>query len=501
MAGVQGRMDDMQRRATVVGSGPHGLVAAVTLARAGYAVRVLEAADAPGGGARTAELTLPGFRHDVASAVHPATLASPWFRAFGIAERVEWIVPDASFGHPLDDAPAAIAWRSLERTADGLGSDGPRWRRLFEPLRDHLDDVVEVTSDTLVRVPRHPLALARFGARAMGLGTPLEAALLRTEAGRALWSGVAAHAPSRMPSLAGAGAGALLAAHAHSPHGWPLPRGGAQAITDALVADLAAHGGTVECGVRVDDLSTLDIGDLRRGDLLFLAGSPRLIETLPGVPARYLRAVRAFRYGPGVAKVDAALDGPIPWRDETLATVPTVHVGGSATEIRAAESDVISGRVPSRPYVLLTQPSVVDDSRAPAGAAVLWAYVHVPAGSDLDPTEAVLAQLERFAPGVRERILATHSTSAARLAALNPAAIGGDGLGGALTIRNLVRRPVLSGTPWRTPVRGVYLASSGAPPGPSVNGMAGWHAARTAIGDAGGGAPELTDLFSGSAVP
>jgi len=494
-------MEGMQRRATVVGSGPHGLVAAVTLARAGYAVRVLEAADAPGGGARTAELTLPGFRHDVASAVHPATLASPWFRAFGIAERIEWIVPEASFGHPLDDAPAAIAWRSIERTVDGLGTDGPRWRHLIGPLRDHLAEVVDVTSDTLLKVPRRPLALARFGARAAGLGTALDGALLRTEAGRALWAGAAAHAPARMPSLAGAGAGALLAAHAHAPHGWALPRGGAQAITDALLADLADHGGTVECGVRIGDLSALDVGDLARGDLLFLAGSPRLIETLPGVPGRYLRAVRQYRYGPGIAKIDAALDGPIPWRDETLAAVPTVHVGGSAREIRAAESDVLSGRMPSRPYVLLTQPSVIDDTRAPDGAAVLWAYVHVPAGSDIDPTEAVLAQLERFAPGVRGRILAIRSTSAARLAVQNPAAIGGDGLGGALTVRNLLRRPVLSRTPWRTPVPGVYLASSATPPGPSVNGMAGWHAARTALGDAGGSRPELTDLFPPAPTP
>lgn len=489
----------MQRRATVVGSGPNGLVAAVTLARAGWAVRVLESAEAPGGGARTAELTLPGFRHDVASAVHPAAFGSPWFRAFGIRERVDWIVPEASYGHPLDDAPAVIAWRDLDRTADALGEDGARWRRLIAPLRDRVDALVEITGDSLLRIPRHPLALAAFGLRTLAFGTPIDRFALRTPAGRALWAGVSAHAPARMPALAGAGAGLLLAAYGHAEGGWPLPRGGAQAITDALVADLVAHGGTVECGVRVDDLGALDIGDPAAGDVLMLAASARLLGTLPGIPPRYARAVRSFRYGPGVAKVDAALGGPIPWRDPALATVPTVHLGGSAEEIRAAEASVISGRMPARPYVLLTQPSVVDPTRAPKdageGAGVLWAYIHVPPGSAVDPTETVLAQLERFAPGVRERVLAVRATSAADLAALNPAAIGGDGLGGALTVRNLLRRPVLARTPWRTPARGVYLASSAAPPGPSVNGMAGWHAARTAIGDATGDRPGLGDLF------
>lgn len=484
----------MQPRATVVGSGPNGLVSAVTLARAGYAVRVLEAQDAPGGSARTAELTLPGFRHDVGSAVHPAARSSPWFRAFGLDRRVEWLVPDASFGHPLAGRPAAIAWRDGARTAAALGADGPRWRRLIAPLAAHLDDLVTLTGDQLLRLPRHPRTAAVFAAHTALLGAAPGAAL-RTAEGRALWAGVAAHTTRTLPSLAGAAAGLLLAAHAHTAAGWPVPRGGAGAITDALIADLRAHGGEVECGVRVDDVGALDWGDPAAGDLLMLAGSPRLAATVPDIAPSYAAALRRYRYGPGLAKLDLALDGPVPWRDPELAGVVTVHVGGTAAEVRASEAAVADGRLSDAPYVLVAQPSVIDPSRAPHGAAVVWAYLHVPAGSDLDPTEPILRRLEQFAPGLRDRVVGAHVTRATDLAASNPAAVGGDGLGGLFTLRQAARRPVLSPVPWRSPARGVYLAGAATPPGPGVTGMAGWYAARTAIEDATGIRPALDDLF------
>lgn len=484
----------MARRATVVGSGPNGLAAAVVLARAGLHVRVLEAAGAPGGAARTAELTLPGFRHDVGSAVHPAALSSPVFRALGIADAIEWLVPDASWAHPLDGGRAAVAWRDLDRTVAELDADGRRWRAFVRPLARHLDQVTAFTGDALLRVPQHPLTTARFGMRMLELGLRRADRVFRTEAGAALWAGLAAHANSRLPAPGAAAAGLLLAAHAHAV-GWPLPRGGAQAITDALIADLRAHGGEIETGHEVRRLNELDWGDPDAGDLLLLDTSPRLLLTADGLPARYRRALRAYRYGPGLAKVDVALDGPVPWTNPDVAASATVHLGGTSGEIEAGESDVAAGRLPERPYVLAVQPSVLDASRAPAGKAVLWAYLHVPPGSRADPAQAVFAQIERFAPGFRDRILAHSVATAVDLADANPAAIGGDALGGAFTLAQAVRRPVISPTPWRTPLRGVYLASSATAPGPGVHGMAGWHAARTALSDAAGVRIELDDLF------
>ncbi|MGO2747719.1 phytoene desaturase family protein [Microbacterium sp.] len=481
-------------RATIIGSGPNGLAAAVSLARAGYDVRVLEAADTVGGGIRTSAATLPGFAHDVCSAVHPAAVASPFFQAFGLAERVDWITPEISYAHPLDAGRAAIAWRDIERTAHGLGADERRWLALLRPLSEHIDGIVDFTGNQMLRIPREPLTTARFAMRMLEQGTPLARGALRTPEAAALLSGVFAHANTPQPSLAGAAAGLLLAAHAHA-GGWMYPRGGAQRIADALRSDLEAHGGVVETGVHVRDLGGLDWGDPNHGDVLLLNSSPRLALTHPDAPSSYARALERYRYGPAAAKVDFALDGPVPWANAEVAQSPTVHVGGTREEIWASENAVAHGRVSDRPYVLAVQPSVLDETRAPASKAVLWAYIHVPFGSELDATELITAQIERFAPGFRDLVLASHSVPASDREAINPSEIGGDVLGGAFTVRQALARPVLSRHPWHTPMRGVYLASAATPPGPGVNAMAGWHAARTVLEDAGRSS-DLTDLFA-----
>lgn len=481
-------------RATIIGSGPNGLAAAVALARAGYEVRVLEAADTIGGGLRTIESTIPGFLHDVCAAVLPSALTSPFFQAFGLADRVDWIYPDISYAHPLDDGRAGIAWRDIERTAAGLGVDERAWLALLRPLSTHVEGVVDFTGNQMLRVPRDPLTALRFALRMLDQGTALAKRTFRTEEAAALIAGVLAHPPTPLPTLAGAAAGLLLAAEGHA-DGWMYPRGGAQKIADSLVTDLEAHGGRVEPGTHVTDLGALDWGDPDGGDLLVLDTSPRLALTHPDIPARYARAIRGFRYGPAAAKVDFALDGPIPWTNPDVALAPTVHIGGTQAEVWESENAVARGRISERPYALSVQPSIFDPTRAPAGKAVLWAYIHVPHGSDFDATELVTRQVERFAPGFRDLILAHHSVPASSREAINPSEIGGDILGGAFTIPQAIRRPVLSTAPWRTPMRGVYLASASTPPGPGVNGMAGWHAARTALKDAGHRA-SLDDLFA-----
>lgn len=472
MSGESGAPD-----VVVVGSGPNGLAAAITAARAGLSVLLIEAADTTGGGLRTADLTLPGFRHDVCSAVHPAVATSPFFVETGLADRVDWVVPEASYAHPFDDGSAAIAWRDLDRTADGLGREGSAWRRMLAPLVRDLERVVEFTGGSLLRWPRHPVTAARFGSRVLTHGTGLGDSPLRTPAARALLSGVMGHAAAPQPSLAAAGAGLLLAAHAHA-GGWPLPRGGAKALADALAAELVSLGGRIETGRHIRDLD-----ELPPSRATLLAGSPRLLLTSPNLPSGYRRAIERYRYGTAAAKVDFALDGPVPWANPDVGLAPTVHLGGSRDELRAAERAVAQGRVPEHPFVIAVQPSVVDDSRAPQGKAVLWAYTHVPHGSTLDPTELITAQVERFAPGFRDRILASHATTALDFAAHNPAYLGGDIYGGAVTLAQLVRRPVASRTPWRTPLEGVYLCSASTPPGPAVHGTNGWIAARLALRD------------------
>lgn len=465
---------------TVVGSGPNGLVAAVVAARAGLSVRLLEAESSIGGGVRSAGLTLPGFRHDVCSAVHPAALASPVFRRLGLLDRLEWIVPEASYAHPLDGGRAGIAWRDLDRTVAGLGRDGPAWRRLIAPLLARQRGVAEFTGSQLLRVPRDPIATARFGLRALEQGTSRWDARFAGDVAPALLTGVMAHAAGRQPSLATAGAGLLLAMHAHGV-GWGLPKGGSQVIADALANELRSLGGEI-----VTDAPVRALGDVH-SRVVLLDTAPELLLTAD-LPAGYARALRRYRYGSGVAKVDFALDGPVPWTNPEVGLAPTVHLGGSRDEIAAAENAVQQGRqpgvddgAPRHPYVLATQPTVVDPSRAPTGKHVLWAYTHVPAGSTLDATELITREVERLAPGFRDLVLGSAQRTAVDLAAHNANYLGGDIYSGELSLAQLVKRPVVSRAPWRTPLRGVYLCSSATPPGPAVHGMNGWYAAKLAL--------------------
>lgn len=475
-------------RVAVVGAGPNGLAAAVTLARAGLAVDVFERNGWTGGGAATRELSLPGFRHDVASAVHPMALASPFFQEFDLARRIDLVVPEASFAHPLPGGRSGIGYRDLDRAADALGADGDAYRSFLGPVVERLRGVTDMTMNTLLRVPRDPIAAAVYGARVLEAGTPAWSRRFVEDVAPAMLTGCAAHTIGRHPTLAMAGGGLMLSATAHA-QGWPVPVGGSQAIVDALVADLEAHGGRVHLGREVTDLAQLDEYDaavLDVGVPAFLTmGAARL-------PDRYRRALERFKPGSGVSKVDMALAGPVPWSDPRIGKAPTVHLGGTREQIAAAENDVARGRVPERPYVLAVQPSVVDSTRAPAGQATFWAYVHVPFDSDVDATEAVLAAVEEHAPGFRDLVLASTATRADEFAAaVSPNFAGGDFASGAVTMTQMLKRPVVSPTPWRTPADGVYLASGATTPGPSVHGMCGWHAARTLLHDNEIPAPNL----------
>ncbi|MDQ1622817.1 MAG: hypothetical protein QOH19_1235 [Actinomycetota bacterium] len=463
----------------VVGSGPNGLAAAVTMARAGLKVRLYEAAPAPGGGLRTTELMEPGHFHDVCSAVHPMALASPFFRQFELSRRIRLVVPELSYGSPLDGGRAALAYRSLDRTAAGLGRDGGAYRRLMAPLLQRVEGITELTLNQLLRIPRDPVAAAVFGLATLEQGSRLWDARFREELAPALLTGVAAHAVAPLPGLAPAGAGLLLGTLAHA-GGWPIPVGGSAAIAGAMIEDLEAHGGAVETGARIGSLAELPPV---RATLLDVA-PPGLLRLAGGrFPARYRRALESFRFGNAACKIDFILSGPVPWAAPGLADAGTVHVGGTRAEMAEAENFVAAGRHPERPYVLVSQPSRFDAGRAPAGRQILWSYCHVPAGSTLDMSEAVIAQLERFAPGFRDVVVEFKVTTAAGLAEYNENYVGGDFGAGLMDLRGLLQRPVLSPVPWRTPLPGVYLCSSSTPPGPGVTGMSGFHAARYALKD------------------
>jgi phytoene dehydrogenase-like protein len=463
--------------AVVVGAGPNGLAAAIHIARAGHAVAVYEANDEIGGGARSAELTLPGFVHDVCSAIHPMAATSPFFRGLPLQRHgLEWIQPDAPLAHPLDDGSAVMLERSVDATAARLGADCDAYRGLLSPLVSRWDQLAAEVLRPIAHVPRHPLLLARFGLQAMRSARGL-ASSFHGEAARALVAGCAAHSfmPLEHPFTAAFALTFLITGNAV---GWPLPRGGSRRIADALASYLRELGGTITTGRRVQQLS-----DVPTARAYVFDTTPWQLETIAAdrLPARYRRALRRYRRGPGVFKVDYALDGPVPWRAADCLRAGTVHLGGTFDEISASEATVSRGRHPERPFVLIAQQSLFDPSRAPSGKHTLWAYCHVPNGSTVDMTEPIEAQLERFAPGFRERVLARSVMNTRDIEHRDANNAGGDISCGSHSGLQLFMRPTIAIDPYATPARDIYLCSSATPPGGGVHGMCGYNAARSAI--------------------
>ncbi len=462
--------------AAVIGSGPNGLTAAIVLAQAGLRTTVYEAQSTIGGGARSAALTLPGFLHDVCSAVHPLAVSSPAFAAFPLAEHgLQWIHPPLPLAHPLDDGSAATLARSLDETCASLGPDGPAYRRAIGPLVRRWRDFIPMIQAPLPRMPAHPWLMAQFGALAGWPAAGLARLLFHTEPARALFAGNAAHSVRPLDAFGSAAFGWVLAAAGHAV-GWPIPRGGSQAISNALASYFESLGGSI---VTNSPIASLD--ELAGAALVLCDVTPRQFAAIAGsrLPDSFHRRLEAYRYGPGVFKVDWALSAPIPWTAAECARAGTVHVGGSLDDIVASER-AITGATPSaRPFVLVAQPSLFDDTRAPAGRHTAWAYCHVPHGSTADMTAPIESQIERFAPGFRSRILARHTMDPAYLEAHNANLIGGDITGGAQDLRQMVWRPTRM--LYRTPLTGVYLCSSSTPPGGAVHGMCGFHAAHAAL--------------------
>ncbi len=467
--------------ATVVGSGPNGLAAALVLVRAGLSVNVCEGRDTPGGGCRTAELSAPGFLHDVCSAVHPLLTVSPFFRSVDLAGNgVQLRFPRVSFAHPLDGGRAAAVFRSVDETAVELRSDGDAYRRLMWPLvRDH-DELLPMLLAPLRKPPAHPRPAVRFGLPGL-LPVTVLARRFQSDEARALLAGAAAHSmrPLTAPLTASFGLLFTLIAHAC---GWPLVRGGSARIVDALLAELYDAGAQVQTGRWIDNL-----GDIASNRLTLLDVSPRQLLSLAAgqLQARQRRPLERFRYGPGVFKIDWALSGPVPWMSQVCREAGTLHVCGTLEEVARAEAEVNAGRHPERPFCIVVQPGVVDSSRAPHGFGTLWGYCHVPSGSSVDMTERVEAQIERFAPGFRDLVVARTTTNTLEHERYNPNYVGGDINTGAATLRQTIFRPAMSWNPYRTPVKGLYLCSSATPPGGGVHGMCGYWAARTALEDIG----------------
>ena len=468
-------MSTKQVDVTVVGSGPNGLAAAVICARAGLKVQVLEAQPTAGGGARThPDPGYPSVMHDLCSAVHPQAVAAPFFIEFDLAARgVELVVPEISYANPLENRRAAIAYRDFDRTCEGI-EDGKSWRRLLEPLVNHPDEVVGFLLGDKRTLPSGFTTILQVGLRMLAQGSPAWNVSLTGQEAEALFTGVAAHAISPLPSMTTAGAGILLATIAHTV-GWPIPIGGSQTIVDALIADLRAHGGEVHVGTEVTEPpSGVTLFDTAPTALLHIYG-----DRLPG---SYANQLRKYKFGSGAAKVDFVLSDDVPWFDKRLADAATFHLGGDREQMARAQDEVAAGRHAERPMVLASLPHVADPGRVgDNGLRPMWTYAHVPNGSSVDQTEAVTATIERFAPGFRDIVVAARSIPAAQMADHNANYVGGDITTGGASAWRLLAGPTLRLNPWSTPLRGVYLCSSATPPGPGVHGMCGYYAARSML--------------------
>lgn len=463
--------------AVVVGSGPNGLSAAIALARAGRSVLVVEGADTLGGGVRSAELTVPGFTHDICSAVYGMARASPFLRELPLEQfGLRWAHPETLLAHPLDDGSAGVLKQSVDETAAGLGEDADAYRSLMGPLVRGADGLF---SDLLgpFRIPRHPLTAARFGRVALRSGRGFAEAYFKTPQGRALWAGQAAHAVLPLESRPGAAIALMLTIAAHA-HGWPVVAGGSQKLTDALAAYFRSLGGDIETGRWVTN-----VDELPPAKAVVLDVTPRQLLALAGhrLPDRYKRKLAKYRYGPGIFKVDWALSGPVPWTAAACRSAGTVHLGGTLDEVSASEAAACGGRHSDNPFVLFVQASVCDPSRAPAGQHTGWAYCHVPHGSTEDMTDRIEAQVERFAPGFRDLIVGRHTMNTAAFERHNPNNVGGDIGGGVVDLGQLFTRPVGMFDPYSTPDPGLFLCSSSTPPGGGVHGMGGYWAARSVM--------------------
>lgn len=466
--------------AVVVGSGPNGLAGAITLAHAELSVLVLEANSTIGGGARSSELTLPGFVHDVCSAVHPLAAGSPFFKTLPLGQfGLDWIQPEIPLAHPLDDGSAACLQRDVDLTADSLGNDARGYRNMMKPLTRDWEKLSAEFLQPMLHLPRHPFALGRFGVPAMCPATWLTKLLFKNEPARALFAGIAAHSFLPLESWVSSAFALVLGTAGHAV-GWPIPRGGSQSIANALMKYFLELGGKIDINSRIENLdqlpkSRVTLFDSTAWEFARIAGDR--------LPSGYCRRLKSFRHAPGIFKIDYALSSPIPWKAKACRRAGTIHLGGTIAEIADAERDIVRGKVPERPFMLVAQQSLFDQTRAPGGQHTLWAYCHVPFDCRIDMSERIESEIERFAPGFRDCILARHKMSAPDLEKSNPNLTGGDINGGAANLWQLIARPILSPTPYRTPLRGVYLCSSSTPPGGGVHGMCGYHAARAALRD------------------
>jgi phytoene dehydrogenase-like protein len=464
--------------ALIIGSGPNGLSAAITLAQSGCKVLVLEANDAIGGGTRTAEITLPGFQHDICSAIHPLGIASPFFRKLPLDDfGLEWIIPPVALAHPLDDGRVAIMTRSLEESAASMGVDGPAYQRLMAPLVAAWEEILCEILGPLPLPPRHPLILARFGLQALRSVRNLAQSRFRDQLSQAIFAGLAGHGMLPLEEITTSSIALVLGMLAHAV-GWPVAKGGSQTVSNALAGYLDSLGGESVTGQEVTSLDDLPAARAVLFDL-----TPRQIVQICGerLPESYRQQLSAYRYGPGVCKVDYALSGPIPWKAAACTQAGTVHLGGSLEEISASERAVWRGEHPDKPLVLLAQQSLFDHSRAPEGQHTVWAYCHVPHGSSMDVSDRITAQIERFAPGFQDLILVTKVHTATEMQTYNANYVGGDINGGVQDWRQLFTRPVARWSPYTMPIKGLYICSSSTPPGGGVHGMCGYHAAQRAL--------------------